>query len=149
MTLNPFDPKTVFLAKHAQHIVLIHFPIALFTVAVVFDCLSQCRKNQTLAAAAYLNIVIAAASTLPVVATGMIAWQWALEGQRLKGILLAHLILGCIVSALIWIVFRIHSQARHHEDKPLPTYRLPIEALAVLLVGLTAHLGGILSGVNG
>ena len=32
---------------------------------------------------------------------------------------------------------------------PLPTYRLPIEAVAVLLVGLTAHLGGFLSGVNG
>jgi hypothetical protein len=27
---NPFDPKTVFLAKHAQHVVLIQFPIALF-----------------------------------------------------------------------------------------------------------------------
>jgi hypothetical protein len=26
---NPFDLKTVVLAKHAQHVVLIHFPIAL------------------------------------------------------------------------------------------------------------------------
>lgn len=147
--MNPFDPKTVFLAKHAQHVVLIHFPIALFTVAVVFDYLSQWTKNQTLAAAAYLNIVIAAVSTLPVVATGLIAWQWALEGQRLKGILLVHLILGCLVSALMWLVFWIHSRARHPEDKPLPRYRLPIEASAVLLVVLTAHLGGILSGVNG
>jgi hypothetical protein len=31
----------------------------------------------------------------------------------------------------------------------LPNYRLPIEALAVLIVGLTGHLGGFLSGVNG
>jgi hypothetical protein len=30
--LSPFDPKTVLLAKHAQHVVLIHFPIALFLV---------------------------------------------------------------------------------------------------------------------
>ena len=28
-------------------------------------------------------------------------------------------------------------------------YRLPIEALALLIVGLTGHLGGFLSGVNG
>src|SRR5947209_4088446 len=28
--MNPFDLKTVLLAKHAQHVVLIHFPIALF-----------------------------------------------------------------------------------------------------------------------
>jgi hypothetical protein len=38
MSVNPFDLKTVLLAKHAQHVVLIHFPIALFTVAVAFDC---------------------------------------------------------------------------------------------------------------
>ena len=27
--VNPFDFKTALLAKHAQHVVLIHFPIAL------------------------------------------------------------------------------------------------------------------------
>ena len=37
MSVNPFDIKTVLLAKHAQHVVLIHFPIALFTAAVAFD----------------------------------------------------------------------------------------------------------------
>jgi len=31
----------------------------------------------------------------------------------------------------------------------LPTYRFPIEFLAVGLVALTGHLGGFLSGVNG
>ena len=147
--MNPFAPKTVFLAKHAQHVVLIHFPIALFTVAVAFDYLSQWTKSQALAAAAYLNILIAAVSTLPVVVTGLIAWRWALEGQHLKGILLIHLILGCTVSLLMWLVLWIHSRARHDRGKPLPGYRLPIEALAVLLVGLTGHLGGILSGVTG
>jgi hypothetical protein len=30
MRVNPFDLRTVVLAKHAQHVVLIHFPIALF-----------------------------------------------------------------------------------------------------------------------
>jgi len=38
---------------------------------------------------------------------------------------------------------------RRHPEKSLPTYRLVLEAIAVLLVGLTAHLGGFLSGVNG
>jgi len=39
--LNPFDLKTVLLAKHAQHVVLIHFPIALFIAAVTFDLTAQ------------------------------------------------------------------------------------------------------------
>ena len=39
--LNPFDLNTVLLAKHAQHVVLIHFPIALFIAAVAFDLIAQ------------------------------------------------------------------------------------------------------------
>lgn len=149
MSVNPFDLKTVIFARHAQHVVLIHFPIALFTVAVAFDFLAQWKRNENLAAAAYFNLLLAAASAVPVVASGLAAWQWALEGQRLKGILLMHLVLGSVSSALIWWVFLIHLRARHRMTESLPDYRLPIEAIAVLLVGLTGHLGGFLSGVNG
>ena len=149
MSVNPFDIKSALLAKHAQHVVLIHFPIALFLAAVAFDYLAQRTKNPTLAAAAYFNFLLAAISTVPVVATGLAAWQWALEGQKLKGILLMHLVLGSISSVLIWLVFWIHWHARWHREESLPKYRLPIEALAVLIVVLTGRLGGFLSGVNG
>ena len=131
------------------HVVLIYFPIALFITAVAFDYLAQWRKNRILAAAAYFNLLLAAVSTVPVVATGFAAWQWTLEGQKLKGILLMHLVLGCTSSVLIWLVCWIHWRVRRHPAASLPTYRLPIEAVAVLLVGLTGHLGGFLSGVNG
>src|SRR5258708_4926144 len=79
MSVNPFDIKTVLLAKHAQHVALIHFPIAMFIAAVAFDYLGQWTKNRTLAAAAYFNLLLAAISTVPVVASGLVAWQWALE----------------------------------------------------------------------
>jgi uncharacterized membrane protein len=149
MSVNPFDLKSVLLAKHAQHVVLIHFPIALFTVAVAFDFLAQWAKSRSLAAAAYFNLLLAACFTIPVVATGLAAWQFALEGQKLKGILLMHLVLGCISAVVIWVVFLIHLRARRRPEKSLPTYRLSLEAIAVLLVVVTAHLGGFLSGVNG
>src|SRR6266852_2786521 len=149
MSVNPFDIRTVLLAKHAQHVVLNHFPIALFTAAVAFDYLAQWTKSRTLAAAAYFNLLLAAISTVPVVASGIAAWQWALEGQKLKGILLMHLVLGCLSSVLIWLVFWIHRRARRLPEGPLPKYRLPIESVAAVLVGLTGHLGGFLSGVNG
>ncbi len=149
MRVNPFDIKTLLLARHAQHVVLIHFPIALFIVAVVFDYVAQRTKDRSLAAAAYFNLLLAAISTVPVVATGLAAWQWALEGQKLKGILLMHLVLGCTSSVLIWVVFLIHWRARRSDQESLPKYRLVIEAIAVLIVVLTGHLGGFLSGVNG
>jgi len=39
--VHPFDIKSALLAKHAQHVVLIHFPIALFIMGVAFDFLAQ------------------------------------------------------------------------------------------------------------
>jgi uncharacterized membrane protein len=149
VNLNPFDIKNVLLAKHAQHVVLIHFPIALFTTAVAFDFVSHWTRNRTLARVVYFNLLVAAAFTVPVVATGLAAWQWALEGQKLKGILLQHLLFGCLSTLLIWVVLWIHSRARHNPNQSLPAFRLPLEAVVVLIVGLTAHLGGFLSGVNG
>src|ERR1700720_2974888 len=124
MSVNPFDPKTVLLAKHAQHVVLIHFPIALFTVGVAFDFVAQWAKSRSLATAVYFNFLLAAWFTAPVVATGIAAWQWALEGQKLKGILLMHLILGCTSAVVIWAVFLIHLRTRRHPEKSLPNYRL-------------------------
>lgn len=149
MSVNPFDLKTVFLARHAQHVVLIHFPIALCTTAVAFDFLSLRAKSQALLSAAYFNLLLAAASTLPVVITGLAAWQWALEGQKLKGILLLHLLLGFLSALLIWVVFWTHLSARRRSQGSVPGYRLMLEAVSLLVMGLTAHLGGFLSGVNG
>ena len=147
--MHPFDIKAVLLAKHAQHVVLIHFPIALFIIGVLFDFLAQWRRQRLLAAAAYYNLLVAAIATIPVVVTGILAWQWELEGQKLKGILLMHLVMGCLSSVLICVVWFIHMRARSKQEEVLPGYRLPIEAVAVAIVTLTGHLGGFLSGVNG
>ena len=54
MHVNAFDIRTVGLANHAQHVVLIHFPLALFVAAVAFDYLAQWTKHQGLAAAVTL-----------------------------------------------------------------------------------------------
>jgi len=37
---------------------------------------------------------------------------------------------------------------RRTPERPLPQFSLVIETIAVLVVGLTGHLGGFLSGVN-
>ena len=146
--MNPFDLKSALLAKHAQHVVLIHFPIALFLTGVGFDFAARWTRKATLAAAAYYNLVGAAISVLPVLATGILAWQWQLEGQRLKGILLLHLILGCASAVLIWVMAWIQFH-RHRAGTGLPGYRLALELLTVAMVIVTGHLGGFLSGVNG
>jgi uncharacterized membrane protein len=145
--VNPFDLKTALLAKHAQHVVLIHFPIGLFITAVAFDLIAQWTKRRSLAQAAYYNLLVAAISTVPVLVTGLLAWQFQLEGQKLKGILLLHLILASVSTVMIWLVWWLHFRARRRTAQ-LPIYRLPVEFLAVATIALTGHLGGFLSGVN-
>jgi uncharacterized membrane protein len=144
---NPFDPKTVLLAKHAQHVVLIHFPIALFITGVLFDLIAQWTKRQSLADAAYYNFLAASISTLPAIATGILAWQFQLEGQKLKGILLLHLVLAAVSSVMICIVWQLHFRSRRAAKTP-PNHRLWIECLTMVAIAMTGHLGGFLSGVN-
>ena len=146
--VNPFELKYTLLAKHAQHVVLIHFPIALFLAAVAFDLIALWTKRRGLADAAYYNLLAAAISTLPVLATGLLAWQFQLEGQKLKGILLLHVVLACVSSVMIWLVWWVHFRARRGTIF-LPSYRFAVEFLAAAIVALTGHLGGFLSGVNG
>ena len=124
------------------------FPIALFIAAVAFDLMSHWTKRRALADAAYYNLLVAAISTLPVVATGILAWRYQLEGQKLEGILLLHLVLACVSTMMIWLVWWVSFHARRRAQA-LPSYHFPIEGLGIAVVALTGHLGGFLSGVTG
>jgi uncharacterized membrane protein len=148
MQMHPFDLRTILLEKHAQHVVLIHFPIALFLSGVGIDFWSQWKKREELRAVAHINFLLAAIAAVPTVITGLIAWQWALEGKHLKGTLLLHLVLGMASAGMIWWVWAIHFRARARKKSELPRYRLIVEMVGVAIISLAGHLGGILSGVN-
>jgi uncharacterized membrane protein len=146
--VNPFDWRTVLLAKHAQHVVLIHFPVALFITGVGLDLLSRGKRESQLAIAAYLNISIAAAMVVPTLLTGFLAWQFALEGKRLKGLLLLHVVAAAIAAVLVIVSWWVHWRSRKSRSPALPRFRIPVELLGLTVITLTAHLGGFLSGVN-
>jgi uncharacterized membrane protein len=147
--MNPFDLKAVLLAKHAQHVALVHFPIALIFVSVLFDLLSLRKQSLALLRAAYYTVIVAAISAVPTIATGLLAWQWQLEGSRLKGNLKLHLILALCSSALIWFVCWLHVKEQRKPEFNSPGVRLAVELVAVTMTLLTGHLGGFVSGVNG
>src|SRR2546427_3641491 len=90
-SVNPFDLKAALLAGHAQHPVIIHFPIALFIASAVFELLAVWRKRPVFAAVAYYNL-LGAAMTVPLaIATGPGAWRWQLQGAVLTSDLPLHL----------------------------------------------------------
>ena len=109
---NPFDLKAALLAGHAQHPVIIHFPIALFIASVVFELLAVWRKQPLFATVAYYNL-LGAALTLPLaIATGLGAWQWQLEGATLKGNLRLHMICALTSALLIFFLCWMRSRLR-------------------------------------
>jgi uncharacterized membrane protein len=146
--MHPFDLRQMMMEKHAQHVVLIHFPIALFIAGVGLDFVAQWTKRSALGFVAYVNLLLAAVMALPAFGTGLVAWQWALEGHRVRGILRLHMVFGFASTALILVAWWIHFRARRVAGGVLPNYRLVLEIVGVVLLAMTGHLGGFLSGVN-
>ena len=146
--MNPFDLKNALLAKHAQHVVVIHFPIALLIASLAFDLLGRWRRDRNLENAAYYNLLAAAVATLPAVATGLLAWRWLLEGAKLRGNLRLHLLFGSLSAGMIWWLSWWRTRLRQSPGQRLTTAYLAVELIAVFVVALTGHLGGILSGVE-
>jgi uncharacterized membrane protein len=142
---SPFDPRTVLFAKHAQHVVLVHFPIGLCLTSVIFEVLGKWRANARLISASYYNQVAAAIASVPVVATGLLAWQFQLEGARLKGNLLLHLAFGSLAALLMWTVVILYRRTEPQWIK----IRYAVQFLTAIVISVTGHLGGFVSGVNG
>ena len=146
--MNAFDLKAALLARHAQHPVIIHFPIALFIISVAFDLLAIWRKNPGIAKAAYYNLVAAALTAPVAIASGLTAWQWQLEGARLKGNLLLHLIVALAASGMIWFLCGWRVLERRFPERTLGITYVSFALATVLLIAIAGHLGGILSGVE-
>lgn len=147
ISVNPFDLKAALLAGHAQHPVIIHFPIGLFIASVVFDLLAVWRKKPILAAVAYYNL-LGATLTLPLaIATGLGAWQWQLEGATLKGNLRLHMICAVTSALLIFFLCWMRSRLRVKNISPGVSY-VAVTLFALMAITLTGHLGGIVSGVE-
>jgi uncharacterized membrane protein len=146
-TPNPFDLKAALLAGHAQHPVIIHFPIALFISSVVFEVLATWRKKPVFGVIAYYNLLGAAITAPLAIATGLGAWQWQLEGATLKGNLLLHMICALTSVSLIFVLCWMRSRLHMRKTSPGIAY-FGVTLIALMAITLTGHLGGILSGVE-
>ena len=142
-----FDLKSVVLAPHAQHPVIVHFPIALFIASAIFEILALWRKQPAFSTVAYFNLLGAAISIPFTIATGLLAWQWQLEGAPLKGNLRIHLAFAIATAATILLLFWKRYRLRTNDEPPRSAY-FALLAFGLLMITITGHLGGILSGVE-
>ena len=85
---------------------------------------------------------------LPAIVTGILAWQLQLEGEKLRGNLRLHLGLGASSAVLIWMLAWWRRSQEREDRISLAAGYWAVAFLAVMVVALTGHLGGILSGVE-
>jgi hypothetical protein len=74
--------------------------------------------------------------------------EWQLEGARLKGNLVLHLIFALSASGLIWVLcgWRVRQQGTPKQPPGRVYFALALGTF--VLIALAGHLGGILSGVE-
>jgi uncharacterized membrane protein len=146
-----FDLKSALLARHAQHVVFVHFPIALAITAIAFEWFVAWKpgpRAAALAAAAYLNLTAAAVMSVAAVATGLLAWQWQLEGVPLRGALLLHALFGGASAGAIVLLWWQRFRQRDRLLSSPGWLHFALTVVAFVTIAIAGHLGGFVSGVN-
>jgi uncharacterized membrane protein len=100
------------------------------------------------AAAAYANLLVAAVFSSASGRVGDSSLAMATRRAQAAGVLLLHLVLGCVSGLLICGIGRIRLRVRRKLGSLPSNYRLFVEFVAVLVIAFTGHPGGILSGAN-
>ena len=130
------------------HVLVVHLPIALLTLAAVFELVGWLMKNSRLLFAARLNFSIGAASAIVAASFGWIAASEATYAGELAEFLLWHRRVGLLI-AFISFIGLVSLFAKNVDcEWGAPFYRLCLFILAIL-VPINAHLGGsLVYGVN-
>jgi uncharacterized membrane protein len=146
---NPFSLQAVFYPAHAQHPIIIHFPIALFMFSLFMDLFGIMTGNRALNKAAYFNLVAAAVTGVISVITGLLAWRFAFGGEPLTSDrwLMFHLILGVVTTVLLCVLWAIRVKHPADPGRPISNLYIVLGILTVAVISLTGHLGGIVSGI--
>jgi uncharacterized membrane protein len=122
------------------HVLVVHFPIALFLEAVFAELLSMWRKERTPSSIVRFCVLLGAAGAVSAAGLGWLHAAFSAAGPR--QILFLHRWLG--TSAAVWslgtvILSECDARARHRSK----TFRIVL-FLGAGLIGLAAHFGGTL-----
>ncbi len=126
------------------HPAVVHFPIALTFVALLFEALSRTGRWRSLEGAAVFLVVLAAMGSVPAFVTGKLAHEEAVVSPEVRQLLEQHESLG--VSVMVGLLLLAGARlvlawADRHHGWPAWLY-LGVLALAAALVAYQAHLGG-------
>jgi uncharacterized membrane protein len=124
------------------HPLLVHFPIAILLMALVFELLARTKSFKNLKAAVQPTLFIGAITSLFSVATGLILEQ---EGGYDEKLLTIHKYLGISTTLLSFGVYFLRQRIWSFDKVKRKRVRLMLLIPVVVLVSLTGHWGGSLT----
>jgi uncharacterized membrane protein len=127
---------------HPSHPLFVHFPIAFYTAALVFDVMTKIEPNSALnLAATYLLLGAVAASVLLVI-TGLVDWAGMVRGSSKRKVATRHMLFQFAAAILFQatLVLRFADRAQPEAE----TLWIALEAVGYLIVVIGQYLGGVL-----
>ncbi len=124
------------------HPLVVHFPIAVLLMAVVFELLSRIRSFKKLKVAVQPTLMIGAITSLFSVATGLLLEQ---EGGYVEKLLTVHKYLGIATTLLSFGVYFLRQRILSFDKVKRKQIRLILLIPVAVLVSLTGHWGGSLT----
>ena len=116
------------------HPTLVHFPIALLTIAALAEVLGRVRREPFFFQTAWFCLAIGALASIPAAVMG---WVLAESGRHNADDLFWHRWLGVAVTVLACATLAF--------GRRFPKYRFALLLAIAALVGITGHYGGYLS----
>lgn len=123
------------------HPILVHFPIALFVIAVVCELLSYFFKSQWLSFAALTNGVAAAIGAFAAVVTGLFAKSLVVSGPAVF-VAESHETMGYLVLATALAFAGIKLYAYLKQTEKFLTTAIAVGLLGIVFTIVAAHEGG-------
>ena len=131
------------------HPIIVHFTIALFSVAVVLDILAYFTKKESFHTAAWINLIVAGSAAIFTVISGLLAEANVPHNDAAHEIMETHETLGFFVlgAILILLTWRIFLKGRFPAKGALWYVAIGVTGLVLMFTG--AYYGGEMVYVHG
>lgn len=137
--------KAIFQGKpirHPLHPLLIHFPIALLLLSLVFDLSAYIRPSETFVAAALYTMGAGIVMALIAAGPGLIDWLDIRSDHPAKRIGIYHMVLNLTVVALYIVNFLVRYNGPIESRPSILPFLLSLIGIGIL--GVSGYLGGMM-----
>jgi uncharacterized membrane protein len=127
---------------HPSHPLFVHFPIAFYTAALVFDIMSRISPSPALVLAGTYLLVGALLATVFLVTTGLVDWWGMVRGSSKRRVATWHLLFQ--VAAAIPFQLTLVLRWGERTSAQAETLWIVLEAIGYVFLVVGQYLGGVL-----